>query len=155
MITILICVGVIAALLQPNAPRLFAACIFTGIILLHELVLSSYTGLQYYGSAALFDLAIIAITSGINPMPKMVISLHKICMLFIFANLAGWVLWFFYYPPLVYDAAMVLIYAWALVTLINRDGLNVGGYTLSSWASCFRFNRSPWAAYLTRNARAV
>ena len=95
-ITLLIYAVLIVAFLQPNAPRFFAAVTFISITLLHELLLSSYDGLQYYGSAALLDLAIIIITSGINPVPKMVLSLHKICIVSIIVNLAGWVLWFFY-----------------------------------------------------------
>ena len=154
-ITLLIYAVLIVAFLQPNAPRFFAAVIFIGITLLHELLLSSYDGLQYYGSAALFDLAIIIITSGINPVPKMVLSLHRICIVSIFANLAGWVLWFFYYPPLAYDAAFALIYVWTLITLIKRNGLDVGGYTLDSWATCFRFNRYSWDNYSYKHGGKV
>ena len=137
----------VVAFIQPNAPRFFAAVAFVSITLLHELFLSDYDGLLYYGSAALFDLAIIILTSGINPVPKMVLSLHKICVASILVNLLGWVIWFFYFPPLIYDAAFVALYVWALITLINRSGLDVGGYTLDSWATCFRFNRYSWRSY--------
>ena len=146
-ITLLIYALVIVAFLQPNAPRLFAAVIFMGITLLHEVFSSSYEGIQYYGSAALCDLAVIILTSGINPVPKMVLSLHKICIVSIFANFGGWLLWFFYYPPLAYDVTFALIYVWALIILINRDKLDVGDYTLDSWYSCVRFNRHSWARY--------
>lgn len=77
------------AVFQPNAPRLFAAVLFVSIISLHELLLSDLDGLQYYGSAALFDLLIIVLTSGINPVPRMVLSLHRICFVSILANMAG------------------------------------------------------------------
>lgn len=143
-ITLLIYAIIIVSFIQPNAPRLFAGVIFTSITLLHESLLSSYEGFRYYGSAALFDLAIIILTSGINPVPKMVIMLHRICIISIFANLAGWVLWFFYYPPFSYDAFFALIYAWTLITLIKRSGLDVGGYTMDSCVSCFRFNHHTW-----------
>lgn len=151
--TLLIYAIAIVAFIQPNAPRLFAAVIFIGVMLLHELFLSGYTGLMYYGSAALFDLAIIIIISGINPVPKMVLRLHNVCIVSIFANLAGWILWFFYYPPLIYDAAFVAIYLWALITLIKRDGLHgmVGGYTVDSWATCFRFNRRAWVIHFNKD----
>lgn len=154
-VTTLIFLIIVTAFFQPSAPRLFAALSFVGITALHELFFSDYEGLQYYGSAALFDLAIIILTSGINPVPKMVLSLHKICIVSIVANLLGWIMWFLYYPPMIYDLAFVAIYAWTLITLIKRNGLNVGGYTMDSWASCFRFNRSAWYLYLNKNAGQI
>jgi len=135
---------VVVAFIQPNAPRFFAAVTFVSVTISHELFLSHYDGLAYYGSAALFDLGIIAITSGIRPVPKMVLSLHKICLASMVLNLVGWGLWFFYLPPVVYDASFVILYVWALLTFINRSGLDVGGYTMDSWASCFCFHRYTW-----------
>lgn len=149
-ITYLIYALVVVALIQPNAPRLFAAVVFVAVISLHEALFSPLDGLQYYGSAALFDLLIIVLTSGINPVPRMVLSLHRLCIVSILANMAGWVIWFFYFPPLAYDLAFVAINSWALFILIKRDGANVGGYSLDSWASCFRFNRSPWAVHFNQ-----
>lgn len=149
-ITYLFYALLIVAFIQPNAPRLFAAVSFVTITLLHEILLSDLDGLQYYGSAALFDLGIIIITSGINPVPKMVLSLHKICIASILVNLLGWVIWFFYFPPFLYDLAFVGVYAWALYIFIKRDWLNVGGYTMDSWASCFRFNRITWDNYFSK-----
>lgn len=154
-ITILICLIIATAFFQPNAPRLYAALVFVGVTALHEVFFSNYEGMQYYGSAALFDLAIIIIASGINPVPKMVLSLQKICIVSIVANLAGWIMWFLYYPPIIYDLAFVAIYAWTLIILIKRTGANVGGYTMDSWATCFRFNRSAWYLYLNRNAGQI
>jgi len=155
IITILMVLIIATAFIQPNAPRLYAAVIFVGATALHELFFSDYGGLQYYGSAALFDLAIIILTSGINPVPKMVLSLQKICIVSIIANLAGWVIWFLYYPPIIYDLAFVAIYAWTLITLIKRTGINVGGYTLDSWATCFRFNRYSWLNYSHKHGGKV
>lgn len=149
-ITYLIYALIVVAFIQPNAPRLFAAVLFMAVITLHEFLLSDLDGLQYYGSAALFDLLIIILTSGINPVPKMVLSLHRICIASILVNLLGWVLWFFYFPPLVYDAAFACLYAWTLIIFIIRDGVNVGGYSLDSWAACFRFNRFTWSNYFNQ-----
>lgn len=128
------------ALLQPNAPRLFAALIFAGLTLAHDFFSSNLDGLMYYGSAALIDLFIIILTSGISPVPKMVITLHKICMVSIVANFFGWVIWTLYYPPIAYDLAFMAIYAWTLITFITRGKIDVGGFTLDSWYSCLRFN---------------
>lgn len=155
-ITILIYAVLIASFLQPNAHRLFAGIIFTGITLLHEVLLASQSGFLYYGSAALFDLTIIMLISGINPVPKMVLTLQKICVVSIVVNLAGWLLWCSYYPPLAYDLAFAAIYVWILVALIKRGrGDGMGGFTMDRWASCVRFNRSPWALYFYKNSGQV
>lgn len=145
----------VVAFIQPNAPRFFAAVLFVSITLTHEIFLSHLDGLMYYGSAALLDLAIIVLTSGINPVPRMVLSLHRVCIASIVLNLAGWVLWFFYFPPLLYDLAFVTLYAWALWIFTKRDRADVGGYTLGSWASCFRFDRSAWAIHLIKHGGKV
>ncbi len=153
IITVLIWLIIVMAFFQPNAPRLFAAITFVGITALHELFFSNYEGLYYYGGAALFDLFIIILISGINPVPKMVLTLQKICIVSMLVNLLGWILWFLYYPPLIYNVSFIGIYIWVLITLIKRTECYVGGYTMDSWSSCFRFNRSPWVIYFNKNER--
>lgn len=140
-ITCLLYALAVAALTQPTMPRLFAAVLFMAVVLLHEVLLSGLTGLQYYGSAALFDLLIIALTGGVRPVTALVLRLHMVCIASILINLMGWVLWFFYYPPLAYDAAFACLYAWTLLVFTMREGANVGGFTLGSWATRFRFDR--------------
>lgn len=127
--------------MQATAPRFFAAFVFVGVTLLHEVFLADADGLLYYGSAALFDLAIVILLSGVHPLPKMVLALQQICIVSIFVNLFGWVLWVLYLPPTAYNTSFVLLYFWALLALINRGANDVGGYTMASWATCFRFHR--------------
>lgn len=136
----------VAVFLQPNAPRFYAAVCFLAITLSHEGIAGHLTGLAYYGSAALFDLLIIILTAGINPVPRMVLWLHRVCMVSIVANGIGWVMWYAYWPPYAYDATFIVIYLWALVTLLERDAADdMGGFTADSWASCFRFSVNPRA----------
>lgn len=155
MITNIIYILSAVSFLQPNAQRFFAAIVFSVITLSHDFFMSQYDGFLYYGSAALFDLFIIIITSGINPVPKMVIHLHIICMISILLNLMGWALWFFYYPPLIYNSLFIVIYLWSLVVLLRRDKDDVGGYTMDSILSCFRFNRGTWTMYLYKYLRKI
>lgn len=145
----------ISALLQPNVPRLFAVLIFASVTLLHDFFMKSFDGLAYYGGAALFDVAIIILTSGINPLQKMVMTLHKVCMVSILANAAGWVMWMLYMPPGVYDFSFLIIYTWALITFIARDGADVGGFTVDSWRSCVRFTSSSWRLGLNKHGGKI
>lgn len=133
---------VVAVLFQPNAPRLFAAFVFVGANVFHYIYLSELDGMLYYGIAALVDLAMVILTSGIRPIPRMVLTLHKIALVSIAANMYGFILWFNYLPPTTYDSAFILIYLWLLLTLIRKGGKRVGGFTISSWTTCFNFNHS-------------
>lgn len=126
--------------LQPNAARLYAAFVFVGATLLHEFKFSDLDGIAYYGSAALLDLLVLILLSGISPIPRLAVRLQIISLISIIANMAGWLIWFLYLPPTVYDFTFYLLYAWALVELIRRNGDNVGGFTVDCWATCFRFD---------------
>jgi len=154
-LSILIYALIIAALFQPNAPRFFAAVVFISLTLSHELFLAHLDGFQYYGSAALFDLAIIIITSGVDPIPRMVISLQKICIVSILCNLGGWLIWDAGAPPTVYNAAFIGIFMWALITFIKKDRADVGGFTMDSWSACFRVYTRAWVAYCNNHKGAA
>jgi hypothetical protein len=145
--TFLLIVLPLAAIIQPNAQRLFAAVIFVGITLLHEVFLSHTTGLMYYGSAAMFALAVIILTSGIRPVPKLVMRIHMICVTAIGLNFIGFILWFNYIDPALYNFSFVLLYLWALVTLIRKDKTDVGSFSLDSWRTCFHYNNLPGMGY--------
>lgn len=138
--TALLVLIAIMAFIQPNAPRMYAALLFVGLTIFHELFFSHLYGILYYGSAALLDLGIIMLASGISPIPRMVITLNRICLASIVVNFAGWVIWSSYLPPMAYDLAFVVIYLWALITLIKRDGSDVRDFSVGGWSSCFRFN---------------
>lgn len=150
-ITYLIYALVVVAFTQPNAPRLFAAVVFVGVLSLHEAFLADVDGWLYYASAALFDLLIMAFLSGINPVPRMVVSLQRLCLASIVVNALGWVIWFLYFPPWPYDLACAAVYACALYILIRRDRADVGGFTMASWGTCFRFNRGAWVFHSNKH----
>lgn len=142
LITFLISALAVGVLFQGNAQRFYAAGIFSGAAYLHEFLLSETTGIIYYGSAALFELVIVVLLSGINPLPKMALRLQIISFLFVLTHLFGWVIWFFYFPPFLYDLACAVLFSLALITLILRDKKDVGSFALDCWLSCFRFDRN-------------
>lgn len=129
-----------SCLIQPNPPRLFAAIVFSGLIIVHDLYFAAADGLKYYGSAALTALAIMTIISGISPPPPMVVKLQLVCIASIVINAVGWVMWLTYFPPLAYNNLMVIFYITALLVLTKRDDQDVGGFTVDGWLSCFRLN---------------
>ena len=125
LIALLVCVA-----LQPTVTRGYVAMLFVVVTMLHEIVGAHLDGLAYYGSAALCDLAIIILTSGIRPIPAMVTRIHLICLASILANAVGWAMWAAYLPPTVYNAAFVVIYLGAVVAMLKKDRSDVmGGHT--------------------------
>lgn len=124
--TALILSIVAVTLFQPNKARFAAAAIFAAITLSHETLLKEETGILYYGTAALFDLAIMIILVGMVNMTKTALTLQKICLGAILVNFGGFVLWFFYYPPIYYNIAFVVLYSWAVIALIRKDKQDVG-----------------------------
>lgn len=131
----------ITVVFQPDKPRVFAGMWFAGMALICDVIGQGTNGLSHYGSAALLDLAIIILTSGISPVPKTVISLHAVCMFSITANFVGWITYLNWLNPDYYNITFIGFYALALMFIITRNNSNVGGHTLDRWRSCFHFNR--------------
>jgi len=150
MITVLLWLIAIAVLFQPNAPRFFAAFVFVAVTLTHEFFMSN-TGGVYYGTAALFDMGIIMLTSGINPVSQTVIDLQRVCLASIFVNFIGYCIYLAWLPPTVYNVSFMVLYTWTFIILIERNGTDVGGYRLDSWYSCFRFNRPSFFGHIFGN----
>lgn len=144
----------IIVVFQPNKPRIFSAMWFAGLALVCDVIGKDTDNLAHYGSAALLDLAIIILTSGISPVPKTVISLHAVCMFSIVTNFIGWATYLNYLNPDYYNVAFIGIYALTLMILIMRNNSNVGGHTLGSWCSCFRFNGGSRISYRRENGEA-
>lgn len=150
-ITVLIMLVVIATILQKDQANLSAALIITSLTLFHELFFSAYDGTKYYLSAALFDMAAIILLSRLNPLPKIALDLQIVSFVSILTNTMGWVVWFRYYPPVIYDLAYVVIYSWVLLLLIKRIRLHVGRYTGNSRSSRFQCNSSSRAIHFNKN----
>ncbi len=143
IITTLLIGLALAALTMPTAPEKFAAVVFVLVIVTHDLFLSETTGITYYGSAALFDLAIVVLLSGVRMHEDIVLNLQRICMVFIAVNGLGWIAWMVYLPPEAYNATCTMVYVWALLTLIKRTWANVGGDTMVGGESDFYLYHFP------------
>ena len=142
----------VVCLIQPSAQKVFAAITFAGITSLHDLGFSDYDGLLYFVSAGVCDLAIIILVSGIRPIPRVALVLIKISLVSIVANFFGWVAWVLYYPPLAYEVSFMLIYSFAVVTLLRKgsDEDDMGGFTMDCWRSCIRGYTSTWVSHFKK-----
>ncbi len=136
MLSYLLAALAIAALVQPNTARFFAALVFVGGTLSHDFLLQDLIGLSYYGSAALTDLGVIVVLSLLRPVSKLAVELQRLSFISIIINAFGWVLWVSYEPPAAYDAAFLAYYAFALLVLIKKDKTDVGRSAMD--------RRGPW-----------
>lgn len=109
-----------ALFFQPSQSRLFAGGVFISILILHEVIFSQSEGLTYYGSASLFYIGIMIITSPAAHVTRLVFDIHKICLAAITVNAFGWLLWFFYFQPAVYNIAYLGLHCWAIYVLMQR-----------------------------------
>ena len=129
----------LVVIVQPNAGRTLAACIFAGATILYSSASGLLSGAEYYIGAAMVDLAILILLSGIYPAPRLVGKLQCVCVASIVLNFLGWALWFFYLPPVAYEWAFIGLYAYAVYALLKRDLDDVvGGGTVHSWFTRLR-----------------
>ena len=151
--TVLLVLVFAASLWQPTIPRLYGALVTSVFTTWHYWGYFDMSGLAYYGSAALIDLAIVLALSGIDPVPRMVVRLQFLAILSVVLNLIGWIMWRAYAGPELYNFAYCLFYLAILVTLLRRGETDdVGGYRVSDWHSCFRFSINNRAFLGVRNS---
>lgn len=130
MTTALIYLIVILAVMQPSKKRLYPALVFALLTLAHLAFADTFEGFEYYFSAVLVDMLIMALivrSDSILAFHLMVVSITSIVL-----NTAGWILWEFYYPHFAYDAAFIVLYLYAISKLCYGGG-DVGDYTHSRW----------------------
>lgn len=120
MIDNLIILIFLAATLQSDNGRRVAAFMFAVVALTHSMCMSDLDGFAYYGSAAMFDLALITILSKMNPITDIVIKLQRISLVSIGVNMLGWVMWYLYLSPVIYNVSFIFIYLWVTAVLLQR-----------------------------------
>jgi hypothetical protein len=141
MITVvLISLVCMAAILQPNTQRLYAATATAALTCGQFIACDMLDGLAYYASAALVDTFVVFALSLVRPIPRMVLHLQVLSIVSIAFNLAGFVMWYFYQPPTLYNNAYLAFYATMVVVFLWRGKQDhVGGYSAYSWRACVRF----------------
>lgn len=141
MTRLLIYILTLAAVFQPDKERRAVAGVFCCATLCHELFLSDIDGFLYYGSAALFDLAIISILSKMHIISGIALKLQRICVVSIIVNFFGWACWYNYFSPVVYNLSFILIYLWVLALLLQRNThFDLGKTSMGGMCSGFRGN---------------
>jgi len=105
---------------QPSESRLYTASVFLGMLIFHELIFKDADGLIYYGTAGLTYLGIMFFTAPAINVTKLVLDIHKICLMGIIINATGWIAWSAYLPPSLYNLASMTLHACSVWVLLQR-----------------------------------
>ena len=154
MIPMIVGLSWLTLIRQRNAPRLYAALAYLSVNTSCEFFFAD-TDVYYYGIAAMADLLIMILTSQINPMPKMVVNLHRLCLVSIIANGIGWLMWYSYMPPDLYNYFFVALYIWAIIILCERDYAGVDEFRADSWFNSILGRNNPSASYSFKSGKSI
>lgn len=120
---ILLTLLIIAICIRPS----IAAIIFTVVTVGFSMLWDGLDGMLYYPAAALADFTVIILLSFFTVTP-IIIRLFWLSILSVLFNAGGWLLWWAYMPPTVYNWCFGLLYTVAIIVILLRndtDGLRV------------------------------
>jgi len=115
----------LASLLARNACGL----LFVAASFLHSTFLAHLDGFLYYGSAAFFAYLTLLLSSRS-------IVVQVICLISIVLNMFGYMVWYLYMPPTIYNYTCCILYIVAAFVITmdrgsgTRAGLYRGGFNL-------------------------
>lgn len=132
------------ASIQPTSDLRFCALTYALLVAAHEILFWDVGGFAYHGSAAAAYWLIVVITSKVSPSPRLVSSIQSICLVSVLVELTGYLMYEFYLEPTLYNYAYIAIFAWAIISLSARNGIDVGNHTIDSVRSKFR---NAWRSY--------
>lgn len=120
---ILLTLLIIAICIRPS----IAAIMFTVVTVGFSMLWDGLDGMLYYPAAALADFTVIFLLSFFTVTP-IIIRLFWLSILSVLFNAGGWLLWWAYMPPTVYNWCFGLLYTVAIIVILLRndtDGLRV------------------------------
>lgn len=105
--------------------RLFSAAVIVLAVLAHNSFIVDFIGATYYLASAVLC-AVVCIMLSIAPSITAV-RLQFACILAILLNAVGYMMWFAYLDPAMYNFGFYLIYFYITIIIITGE-TDVGGY---------------------------
>lgn len=130
----------VLAVLRPTYAGQRVAVVFAGAALFHCIIGEGLDGSAYYLSAAVLDSAVITITANFKGVSQITRDIHRICLVSIVLNAAGWVTYMLYIPPVGYNLSFIFLYLWAIIVLMKRNRRYAGDNKLDTWSYYFRLS---------------
>lgn len=159
MITAIVLLALIGltALRRKAGTRLAIICFATSVsfVLAINPLIPTKLFHTYYLLAATVDAAIIYSLSKIKQLNRDIIIIQIVCLVFIYANLFGFIGYELYIDKIYYNALCYLTYV-ALLIMLNMDMLNVGFIDKLRWnINSFYLNHRCVALQLQNNKKAA
>lgn len=137
MIEILLLFTAIAGLKCENETK-FSALVFVSLCFFYnEISEFIESNSLYYILAATTDLLIIFIISKLTQLNKEIKAIQSICLLFVYANLNGFIIYHFELPSIIYSLLCGSLFFAALTVVLfggshgnNRDNIRSGDFHL-------------------------
>lgn len=124
-ITVLMYVLLLAILFQKTAPRMVAACVFSILTLVHDILFAKFDFLLYYGTASANALLVAILLLSISPSTRLSLQLTWLCVISIAFN-GFWYFWPWHIPDMVYEIFYIIFYTCALILML-RKGIDDSG----------------------------
>lgn len=118
-------------LIQFNRNRALLCALFCYSAILHDVLFGAADGEMYYLSAAAFDFVVVMVLHRLFDS-KLSVTIQKISLLSMLLNFGGYILWYNYMEPMMYDYLFLALYAYAIFIFIGRGIINVGDDTAYS-----------------------
>lgn len=123
-LTILFILLLIVVVLQPTRARVYTAAVFGQVAFFHDALTHHMEGGGYYIWAAAADVLVMILLIPVSSRCIVAYRITHLAFMSILLNVLGWLLWYNFYEPTVYDASFIVLYVCALITLIKRHGNN-------------------------------
>jgi hypothetical protein len=108
--SVLMAVYFLAAFAQLSRKRFIFVFLSGAIFLTHNILDPILSDPAYYFTAALSNASCILIGKMLSPVDQAIRKLQISCLAFIILDMYGYVIWFFYMPPISYDLACTAVY---------------------------------------------
>tara|TARA_R110000850_G_scaffold269167_2_gene401025 strand:- start:17616 stop:18098 length:483 start_codon:yes stop_codon:yes gene_type:complete len=118
---------IVIVLFRLRQSRVIVAAIVALSFILHIILadhLLYLDGFLYYATAAIFDIAAIALIVNLEPKTKLIVDTCSILFLMICINAYGWIIYELYMSPITYNIGMGLVYiilAFRILIMTGRD----------------------------------
>ncbi len=135
IVSALLLLMAMATFLQPDSKRFTIAFVFLFVTVSFDILMKDVEGFWYYFGAAFCDAAIATMIFKIKPLEKISISLIVISFVSFWLNIAGYISWRAEQDTNPYWYAFILLYTWAILSLLKGTRADVVGIYRNNWRS--------------------
>lgn len=126
--TVMMAVLLVAVLMQPTRHRTYSAAIFAQVAFYHDALFGDLESWWYYVSAGAADALVMILLLPVSDRDELAYKLTMLSGMSMALNALGIFAW--YHEELMepYRWAFVVLYAWAIITMLTRHGDDNDGH---------------------------